>query len=82
MKVWNDLPSSKIANSFVLGNRIARKIEAGKKGGLSSGIRRDFVATEFGNRRRDGAKLMFEGPPAQIPTDAPFAKDEDGGVTM
>jgi hypothetical protein len=23
---------------------------------------------------------MFEGPPAQIPTDAPFAKDEDGGV--
>jgi len=25
---------------------------------------------------------MFEGPPAQIPTDAPFAKDEDGGVTM
>jgi hypothetical protein len=91
VKVWNDLPSSKIANSFVLANRIARKIEetkggneflAGKKGGLSSGIRRDFVATEFGNRRRDGAKLMFEGPPAQIPTDAPFAKDEDGGVTM
>ena len=91
MKVWNDLPSSKIANSFVLANRIARKIEetkggneflAGKKGGLSSGIRRDFVATEFGNRRRDGAKLIFEGPPAQVPADAPFAKDEDGGVTM
>jgi hypothetical protein len=28
------------------------------------------------------AKSIFEGPPAQVPADAPFAKDEDGGVTM
>eukprot|EP00979_Chaetoceros_neogracilis_P012408 scaffold3292_cov146-Chaetoceros_neogracile.AAC.1 len=52
-----------------------------KKGGLSSGIRRDFVATDFGNRRRDGAKLIFEGPPAQVLADVPFAKDEDGAKT-
>jgi len=91
VKLWNDLPSSKMANVFVLANRIARKIEetkggneflAGKKGGVSSGIRRDFVATDFGNRRRDGAKLIFERPPPEVPADVPFAKDEDGGVTM
>eukprot|EP00979_Chaetoceros_neogracilis_P013659 scaffold3985_cov185-Chaetoceros_neogracile.AAC.2 len=52
-----------------------------KKGGLSSGIRQDFVATDFGNRRRDGAKLIFEGPPAQVLADVPFAKDEDGAKT-
>eukprot|EP00979_Chaetoceros_neogracilis_P010300 scaffold2440_cov177-Chaetoceros_neogracile.AAC.1 len=55
---------------------------AGKRGDLSSGIRQDFVETDFENRRRDGAKSIFEGPPQQVPADAPFAKDEDGGVAM
>eukprot|EP00979_Chaetoceros_neogracilis_P008677 scaffold1922_cov291-Chaetoceros_neogracile.AAC.20 len=32
-------------------------------------------------RRRDGAKLIFEGPPAQVLADVPFAKDEDGAKT-
>eukprot|EP00979_Chaetoceros_neogracilis_P002326 scaffold406_cov214-Chaetoceros_neogracile.AAC.2 len=59
---------------------IARKIEetkggneflAGKRGDLSSGIRQDFVETDFGNRRRDGAKAIFEGPPPQVPADVP-----------
>eukprot|EP00979_Chaetoceros_neogracilis_P012365 scaffold3260_cov285-Chaetoceros_neogracile.AAC.6 len=54
------------------------KSQAGKRGDLSSGIRQDFVETDFGNRRRDGAKSIFEGPPQQVPADAPFAKDEDG----
>jgi hypothetical protein len=26
--------------------------------------------------------LIFEGPPAQVLADVPFAKDEDGAVTM
>ena len=69
MKLWNDLPSSKMANVFVLANRIARKIEetkggneflAGKRGDLSSGIRQDFVETDFENRSRDGAKCEVD----------------------
>eukprot|EP00979_Chaetoceros_neogracilis_P002485 scaffold433_cov260-Chaetoceros_neogracile.AAC.12 len=45
---------------------------AGKRGDISSGIRQDFVETEFGYKRRDGAKSIFEGP---------FAQDEDGSKT-
>eukprot|EP00979_Chaetoceros_neogracilis_P000042 scaffold13_cov311-Chaetoceros_neogracile.AAC.6 len=47
-----------------------------KRGDLSSGIRQDFVETDFGNRRRDGAKAIFEGPPPQVPADLPMRMGE------
>mmetsp|Transcript_26210 Transcript_26210/g.32313 ORF Transcript_26210/g.32313 Transcript_26210/m.32313 type:complete len:211 (+) Transcript_26210:515-1147(+) len=67
--VWEELPSSKIANAFVHAKRIAEKIVASKgdngflagiKGKLSAGVRNDFMETDFGNKRRDGIKMEFE----------------------
>ena len=67
--VWEELPSSKIANAFVHAKRIAEKIVASKgdngflagiKGQLSAGVRNDFMETDFGNKRRDGIKMEFE----------------------
>ena len=66
--VWKDLPSSKIANAFVLAKRVADKIVAtrggndflsGVNGTIHSGIRPDFIDTDDGNMRRDGDHVPF-----------------------
>ena len=65
--VWNDLPSCKIANAFVLAKCIAEKIVE-RKGDkdflccrsdvLSTGVRAQFIDTLTGNKRRDGKKML------------------------
>jgi hypothetical protein len=69
LRVWEELPSCKIANAFVQAKRISEKIIqlngdnvflAGAKGGISSGIRHDFFETVDGNARKDGIKLSFD----------------------
>ena len=69
LRVWEDLPSCKIANAFVQAKRISEKIIqlngdnvflSGAKGGISSGIRNDFFETADGNARKDAIKLTFE----------------------
>ena len=70
VKVWEDLPSSKVANAFVIAGRIAKKIIhfngrndflSGIDGTLASNVRLDFIETEHRNDRRDGEKLLFTG---------------------
>ena len=68
LSVWNELPSSKIANAFVLAKRFAEKIIATKGGNnfltghdglIHSGVRADFIDTEDGNVRRDIKTIPF-----------------------
>jgi hypothetical protein len=69
LQVWENLPSCKIANSFVQAKRICEKIIkcgggndflSGCNGGISSEIRKDFDETLKGNKRKDGLNLTFE----------------------
>ena len=69
VQVWEDLPSSSVANAFVLAGRVAQKIIvsaggndflSGVEGSLHSGVRTDFFNTDDGNRRRDGNHIPFE----------------------
>ena len=69
VKVWQELPSSKVANSFVLAKRIADKIVrskggidflSGVNGTIAAGVRGEFLETEDGNVRRDGAFIPFQ----------------------
>ena len=69
VKVWQELPSSKIANSFVLAKRIANKIVnskggndflSGVNGTIAAGVRGEFLETEDGNVRRDGTFISFQ----------------------
>ena len=65
--VWNDLPSCKIANAFVLAKRIAEMIVERKgdndflccrSDDLSSRGRVQLIDTLTGNKRRDGKKML------------------------
>ena len=69
VEVWKDLPSSKIANAFVLAGRIADKIIAlkgsneflsGVKGSIAAGVRGDFVELDDGIMRQDGGQVEFK----------------------
>ena len=69
LQVWENLPSCKIANSFVQAKRICEKIIkcggnndflSGCKGGISCEVRKNFDDTFHGNKRKDGLKLTFE----------------------
>ena len=68
VEVWKDLPSSKVANAFVLMKRVADKIIhtkgsndflSGVQGSIHCGVRPDFIDTEDGNVRRDGVRIPF-----------------------
>ena len=68
MDVWEKLPSSKIANSFVVAKRNADKVIkykgsnhflSGYKGAVDAGVRQDFEDTADGNRRKDKNTLPF-----------------------
>ena len=69
VEVWKDLPSSKVANAFVLAGRVADKIIASKgsneflsgvKGSITSGVRGDFVELDDGIMRQDGGQVEFK----------------------
>ena len=69
-QIWEQLPSCKIANTFVMqGKRICNKIVkckgdntflSGLQGGIAVGIRKDFEDTATGNRRKDGNILTHK----------------------
>ena len=59
VEVWKELPSADIARSYVLAYRLASKVikEKGDNrflagGNFHSDVRRDFIATKTGIRRR------------------------------
>lgn len=64
-QVWNDLPSSKIASGYIQAFRLAKKVIEvhgdnaflGSSGLIHVGIRKDFVETATGLRRKDGKVL-------------------------
>jgi hypothetical protein len=64
-QVWNDLPSSKIASGYIQAFRLAKKVIEvrgdnaflGSSGSIHVGIRKDFVETATGLRRKDGKVL-------------------------
>ena len=69
--IWRHMPSCDVARAFVLSYRIAKKIVSakgdnnfltGKKGGLHSNVRKDFIDTATGIERRDDK--IFEAPRA------------------
>ena len=69
--VWRHMSSCDVARAFVLSYRIANKIVSvkgdnnfltGKKGGLHSNVRKDFIDTAKGIERRDDK--IFEAPKA------------------
>lgn len=79
-EVWNNMPSCDIARSFVLSHRIAKKIIdakggneflSGVKGGLHSDVRKDFINTDRGVKRRD-----FKDIPAPARTREVLLKQE------
>ena len=65
VEVWKNLPSHKIAQSFVQANRIAKMVIKnggdnkflGNGGSISGGVRDDFHPTECGIARKDGKHL-------------------------
>ena len=72
LSVWQDLPSHKIANVFVLSKEIANKIMKAKgsndflsdaEGGLHACIREQFLPTDDGNTRIDGKFFKFQDKP-------------------
>ena len=63
-RVWKAIPSADIASSHVLAYRVMGQLVASNGGtnflhdeGIHSGLRRDFVHTSTGIKRRDGAVL-------------------------
>ena len=68
VKVWETLPSSKVGNAFVTEKKVAEKVIQSNggndflgnvEGSLSSGVRKEFVDTEEGVTRIDGAFILF-----------------------
>ena len=75
VKVWEELPSSKVANAFVLAGRVADKIIAsggsneflsGVKGSIKAGVRVDFADLDDGNMRRDDGQVEFHDMKKEI----------------
>ena len=69
-KVWEELPSLKIVKEFYLARRIAEKILKckggdifleGAKGGLASGLRKEFKGTDDGNKTKYEWFVAFDG---------------------
>ena len=72
-KVWDDLPSAKIASGFVQAYQICQKVIqqkgsnkflTGSDGGMHVGIRKNFKETDYGLARNDGKKI--NAPPAVV----------------
>ena len=79
--VWDKLPNSTIARSYVLAHRIAKKVVAhngdntflGDSNGLHCGVRDDFHDTLNGVRRKDGRRIPAP-PVTELPEIFPFGR--------
>lgn len=92
VRVWDVYPSCKIANAFVQTRRIAEKIVkskggnsflSGVDGGIAAEIRKDFNATNVGNKRKDQKKIAFQGTNNYVEQPTTTIKyNKDGSVEM
>ena len=81
-EVWDKFPNCKIARSYVLAHRIAKKVIEhegdntflGSEKGLHCGVREDFDDTIDGVRRKDGRRIG--APPVTVlPEIFPFGRN-------